>query len=191
MAVRKEKKNLDRFLLFRGIIQDYKESEQQICHKIHSLLSVLMQGETIEEKLECARKIPIRNCRQLGRFNQNRVRPLSVELVHKDDVELILENRMDLERGVYVDREYPFEIEQKRKTLLPVLRAARRLDDYKKQSRMDDDRIILKGKPYTIHTLSQLPEELNVFKVTSKEDQDTIGFFGEINPLSTFHPAPF
>ena len=56
---------------------------------------------------------------------------------------------------------------------------------------MDDDRIILKGKPYTIHTLNQLPDELNIFKVTSKEDQDTIGFFGEINPLSNFHLAPF
>ena len=75
--------------------------------------------------------------------------------------------------------------------LLPVLRAARKLEDYKKQSRMDDNRIILKGKSYTIHTLNQLPEELNAFKVTSKEDHNTIGFFGEINPLSNFHPAPF
>ena len=90
---------------------------------------------------------------------------------------------MDLEKGVYVNHEYPFEIERKRKALLPVLRAARRLEDYKKQSRMDDDRIILKGKPYTIHTLNQLPEELNAFKVTSKEDNNTIGFFGEINPV--------
>ena len=56
---------------------------------------------------------------------------------------------------------------------------------------MDDDRIILRGKSYTVNTLNQLPEELNVFKVTSKEDQNTVGFFGEINPLSNFHPAPF
>ena len=186
-----ENKNLDRSLIFRGVIEDYKETEQQIWHKIHLILSVLIQGETPEEKLECARKISIRNCRRLGRFNWNRVRSLSVELVHKHDVELILENRMDLDRGVYVDHKYPFEIERKRKTLLPVLRAVERLDDYKKQSRMDGDRIILKGKSYTVHTLSQLPEELNVFKVTSKEDQDTVSFFGEINPLSNFHPAPF
>ena len=84
----------------------------------------------------------IRNCRRLGRFNRNRIRPLSLELVHKHDFEFILENRMDLERGVYVDREYPFEIERKRKTILPVLRAAKRLDDYRKQCRMDDDRIM-------------------------------------------------
>ena len=70
-----------------------------------------MQGETTEEKLEYAKKIIIRKCRRLGRFNRNRVRPLSIELMHKHDVEFILENRMDLEKGVYVDREYLFEVE--------------------------------------------------------------------------------
>ena len=98
---------------------------------------------------------------------------------------------MDLESGIYVDREYPLEIERKRKTLLPVLKAAKKLTDYKKQCRMDDDRIVIKGKTYTVNTLNQLPEELSAFKVTSKEDQETVGFFGEINPLSNFHLAPF
>ena len=56
---------------------------------------------------------------------------------------------------------------------------------------MDDDRIVIKGKTYTVNTLNQLPEELSAFKVTSKEDQETVGFFGEINPLSNFHLAPF
>ena len=39
--------------------------------------------------------------------------------------------------------------------------------------------------------LNQLPDELNSFKVTSKENPSTIGFFGEINPLSNFYPASF
>ena len=56
---------------------------------------------------------------------------------------------------------------------------------------MDDDRIVIKGKAYTVNTLNQLPEELSAFKVTSKEDQQTVGFFGEINPLSNFHLALF
>ena len=56
---------------------------------------------------------------------------------------------------------------------------------------MDDDRIVIKGKTYTVNTLNQLPEELSAFKVTTKEDQQTVGFFGEINPLSNFHLAPF
>ena len=56
---------------------------------------------------------------------------------------------------------------------------------------MEDDKIVIKGKKNGVNTLNQLPEELNVFKVTTKENADTIGYFGEINPLSNFYPAPF
>ena len=50
---------------------------------------------------------------------------------------------------------------------------------------------MLKGRVYNVNTLNQLPEELNVFKVTSKENENTVGFFGEINPLSNFYPSAF
>ena len=39
--------------------------------------------------------------------------------------------------------------------------------------------------------MNQLPEELNVFKVTSQENEHTIGYFGEINSLSNFYPSSF
>ena len=112
-------------------------------------------------------------------------------MTHKHDTEFILENRFDLPRGIYAGREYPIDIERKRKTLLPVLKAAKRLSNYKKQSRLEEDKLVLKGRSYNVNTLNQLPEELNVFKVTSKENETTVGFFGEINPLSNFYPSPF
>ena len=116
---------------------------------------------------------------------------MSIKFYHKQDVEFILENRFDLDRGIYVDKEYPMEVERKRKTLLPILRAAKRTSEYKKQSKLEDDKIVLKGRRYDVNTLNQLPEELNVFKVTTRENADTIGYFGEINPLSNFYPATF
>ena len=30
-----------------------------------------------------------------------------------------------------------------------------------------------------------------MFKVTTKENETTVGFFGEINPLLNFHPSAF
>ena len=101
-----------------------------------------MQGDTDEEKLVAARRIVIKNCKRLGWlgcFNSKRIRPISVELTHKGDIEFILENRFDLEKGVYVDCEYPMETEHKRKTLLPVLRAAKDYQDTK--DRVDLKRI--------------------------------------------------
>ena len=186
-----ETKNLECSLIIRGLPEEFKETEQQIIDKIHHILSSIMQGDDDGMKLANARQIVIRSARRLGRYNRNRRRPVSIELQHRQDTEYILENRFDLERGIFIDKEYPMDIERKRKTLLPILKAAKRLPDYKKGSRLEDDRIILKGRPYTVNTLSQLPEELNVFTVTSKENDECIGYFGEINPLSNFFPAPF
>ena len=186
-----ENKNLDRSLIVRGVTEQYKETEQIIREKIHTILCNIMHGDTDESKLTNAKQIIILSCRRLGRFARNRIRPISLELQHKKDVEFILENRFDLEKGIFFDKEYPPDVERRRKTLLPILRASKRLPEYKKQSRLEDDKLILKGKPYTVNSLNQLPEELNVFDVTSKQNESVVVFFGEINPLSNFFLAPF
>ena len=36
-----------------------------------------------------------------------------------------------------------------------------------------------------------LPPDLNSFDATSRMNSSTLGFFGELNPLSNFHPAKF
>ena len=59
---------------------------------------------------------------------------------NKEDANFILENRFDLAKGVFVDCEYPAEIERKRKTLLPILKAVKRIPDYKRQSKLEDDK---------------------------------------------------
>ena len=59
----------------------------------------------------------------------------------------------------------------------------KQIPDYKRQSKLEDDKLVLKGRSYTVNMLNQLPDELNTFKVTSKEDENTVGFFREINPL--------
>ena len=49
----------------------------------------------------------------------------------------------------------------------------------------------IKGKKITSKTLHKLPKELDVFTITSKKEANVIGFFGELNALSNFHPAEF
>ena len=56
---------------------------------------------------------------------------------------------------------------------------------------LKDNTVVVHGKTITTKTLHKLPEELNVFNVTSCSNETTIGFFGELNPLSNFHPAAF
>ena len=42
-----------------------------------------------------------------------------------------------------------------------------------------------------METLDMLPSALNVFNIFSRTNDNTIGFFGELNPLSNFHKAVF
>ena len=58
---------------------------------------------------------------------------------------------------------------------------------------MNGSTLVIKGRNYTSANLHTLPLEINGFMATSKcnAENTTIGFFGELNPLSNFHPTPF
>ena len=56
---------------------------------------------------------------------------------------------------------------------------------------MDRDKLVILGRNYGLHNLAQLPEDLKLLNVTSKETDDCIGFLGALNPLSNFYPAKF
>ena len=56
---------------------------------------------------------------------------------------------------------------------------------------MEESTLTIRGQKFTLNNLEQLPDQLNAFRCTSKTDDTTVGFFGAINPLSNFHPAPF
>ena len=56
---------------------------------------------------------------------------------------------------------------------------------------MEGTHVVIDRKHYHRHNLHTLPGELNNFDVTSDSYSDTLGFFGELHPLSNFHPCQF
>ena len=56
---------------------------------------------------------------------------------------------------------------------------------------MENDTLVIRAKHYTVNNLHQLPAEINGYKATSKTEEGTTCYFGELNPLSNFHPASF
>ena len=111
--------------------------------------------------------------------------------MQKEDVAYIMENRGYLRKGIFADYEYTAEVERKRRILLPILRTARRIPEYRGNCRLEMDELVINGRHFRVNTLSQLPENLNPFKITTEEDIDSIGFFGAINPLSNFYECNF
>ena len=188
---RMENRHLENCVIIRGIREEYRETDEAGRIKIYSELSNLFTEESDEDRYNMARRLVIRRCKRLGRFNRDRQRPFSVEFVHHEDVSFIMENRSYLSEGVFVNREFSAEVERKRRTMLPILRAARYIEGYKKQIRLEKDKVVIKGKDYDMGNIHDLPEDLNAFKVTSKENESVVGYFGELNPLSNFFPAPF
>ena len=107
------------------------------------------------------------------------------------DADAIYEYRYHLTGGVYVDREFNFETENSHRILRPILKAARMKPEFRYKSRMESDKLVIDGKRYGVNDLSQLPQKLSPFEVTTKSNDDTLGFFGELCPFSNFYPANF
>ena len=56
---------------------------------------------------------------------------------------------------------------------------------------MENDLLVIKGKRYGVNELEKLPKSLKPINVTSRSNSTIFGYFGGLNPLSNFFPAPF
>ena len=151
----------------------------------------MVHAETEEKKLEIARKIPITSTARMGKYNSLRTRPICISFTSKSDADLLIEQKKKLKQGIYMDREYNEEEETERKLLRPILRAARKHTHYRGKCKLDGTKLVIQGKSYNRTNLENLPEDISTWKISSKESDETIGFFGELNPLSNFHPSTF
>ena len=186
-----EDKLVDNNLLFFGISEMDGESEQDRYAIVLEVISSTFIGQTREERMQQASNVMIESLVRKGRYNQRKSRPISVTFTHQKDLGDILMNRKYLPDGVFVSKEYGEHTENERKLLKPILKAANSIKEYKRRCRMEGDPIVIKGKHYNRDNLNDLPAVISGFKVTSKENSETIGLFGELNPLSNFHKCIF
>ena len=123
--VNMETRALANNLIIRGIPEDERERESTTRNKIYTELIPLITCEDndLQLQLQEAKKLEIRSCKRLGRYVKDRARPISAEFVRKEDLEYILSNKTNLNKGVYIDKEYPAEIEKKRQILRPIERS--------------------------------------------------------------------
>ena len=73
----------------------------------------------------------------------------------------------------------------------PILRLAKSKDKYRGKCKLDEDKLVIEGTKYSVNTLNTLPQDLNGYNATSKFGEQCTTFFGQLNPFSNFHPAPF
>ena len=177
-------------LIFSGLTEGPWETTFITYEKIYQAIASIMSGNK-KERLEKAKEINIVNAKRIGRYSHERNRPICVKFACNLDVARIMDNKKQLKDGVYVDYDYDHETLKNRKILYPILKVARKHKDYKNLCKLEGDTLTLKGKRYTVNSIGELPSDLNGFHVSSKSDNTTYAFFGELNPFSNFHPSPF
>ena len=179
---------MDNNVILHGIEDQVWEIKEVTRKKALLAISHIANGKTPKEKLDVVRKIGFKDIRRIGDYKANRSRPV---LERKISADFLLQNKKKLPKGIYADKEYSAEIENERHKLQPILRRAKQLPEYKTKSKLEGGNLIIKGHSYNSKTLHLLPELLTGYNVFSKIGDDCIGFFGELNPLLNFHPAPF
>ena len=182
---------LERNLIFQWIIETEFKDRSDIKVQVIKAIAPTMDGEDEEEQKKNAGNSSIETVERLGKYNPQRTRPVKVKFGNKSDVDHLLKNKKKLPKDVYIDKEYIKATEKERRLLRPILKAARKIEKYKTKCRMEGSHIVIDGKHYHRFNLHTLPEELNTFDITSNSNSETLGFFGELNPFSNFHPCQF
>ena len=54
---------------------------------------------------------------------------------------------------------------------------------------MELDKLVIDGYRYGIGDLDKLPQSISPISVSTKSNEDTVGFFGELCPFSNFYPV--
>ena len=136
---------LEKNVIFQGLEEDKFDDIQDTKLLIISAIANVSTGSTPEERKKAAKKTPIDSIERLGRFNPNRGRPVKVKFTNKSDMVNLFKNRKSLPEGVFINKEYSKATEKEWRLLRPILKAAKKIEDYKGRCRMEGPYFILDG----------------------------------------------
>jgi ribA/ribD-fused uncharacterized protein len=118
-------------------------------------------------------------------------RPILVEFLWGFNREQILDRaRMLYQSGITVEEDFPVEIAQRRATLIPIVRKAQRTKGFY-DAKLVGDKMLVRGRSYTVDTVENLPEAINPCMDATKTDGQCTLFYSRFSKLSNHNPAPF
>ena len=186
-----ENKSLECNLIFRGVEEPLNETSESLKERLYWILADTIDNPNPAERLSAAKGCSIHYCRRLGKPNPTRPRPISVEFDRRVDADIVYDSRFYLTKAVFIDREFNLETEKCRRTLRPILCAAKQKSEYRYKSRLEGAKLVIDCKRYGVNDLDRLPDSLQPFEVSTKANEEMLGFFGELCPFSNFYPINF
>ena len=183
-------------LLINGIPESTTESQGDCLNLVRKLFEETMG-------INHAVQMEIASCHRLGRppssssagtQSQNRPRTVIVRFKYYEDRQHVWQAKKTLkDSGYFINEDFPTEIIERRKTLIPIMQKAKKLGH---TSFLVKDKLHIHfsdndKKVYDVSTLSTLPPTLDPKYVTTQQSDTVFAFFGSLCPLSNFHPSPF
>jgi ribA/ribD-fused uncharacterized protein len=137
--------------------------------------------------IECAQ--------HLGPYVPHKTRPIIAKIFHASDKDTILKSSHMIKQRckVFVTEDFPDEIEQVRKVLEPIAKAAKALDTPGKplKAHIIVDKLILNKQQYTISNLNNLPPQLQPKTIFTPTKGNITAFYTKNSPLSNHFPCSF
>ena len=109
-----ENHGLENRLLLKGVVENAHEDPSSLMNTVYHELSKTIDASYKGERLQQIREMNVTKCSQIGRFQKDRARPISLEFQYQQDIEYLLSNHKYLRPGVYLDKEYNAETDRKR-----------------------------------------------------------------------------
>ena len=175
-------------LIFEGVRDTYGENFFLLRNKIVAIFNHM------EVFNRCGTQVPIVKLQRFGPFQRDQNRPVLCQFLRYSDVRLVLENRGQLPNNVFVQEDYPSEIEERRRILRPIFKKAKSMPQYRGKCRLTVDKLVIKGQTFTvkpINNLDRLPTELSPRNSAERQNDQILAFFTKSSPFSNFHPSPF
>jgi ribA/ribD-fused uncharacterized protein len=168
-------------LILHGIEESPGEN---VLNKVHTFLEK-------ELKLPNANTIKFVRTHRLGTYSKGTktCRPIIMRFHFFGDRELVWRNKSQLKgKSLWISEDFPQEIMDKRKQLLPVLKAAWQNGN---KASLRVDKLIIDDKSYTVETLDKIPKDIDPSLTCEKISPEMHLFFGRYSPFSNFYSAAF
>ena len=107
------------------------------------VLTGLHENKWEEERLANANAIKIVKTERIGCFNPTKCRPIAIKFAFKSDADWVLSCRKNLNKGIFVDKQYSDKTEYEWKRLRPILSAARRLKEYHGRCKLEGTDLVI------------------------------------------------
>ena len=128
----------------------------------------------------------------IGPPSRNDTRSVIIRFQYFKDKTMVLTKKESLkQRGISISEDYPQEIQERRKLILPMFFKAKQLFP-QLNPKLRIDSLVLAGKVYNVTNIKSIPvKQLQPEHIFTREQQGVTAFYSKHSPLSNHFPADF